>query len=92
MFRQKRKITRIRCINPHPNQGTGNHGLEVNVKSNGGCFETSKATIHAEPACTIDGVGDDCVANMPGSIAPTAAIGLTAATLLHGLVLANKGN
>ena len=46
----------------------------------GGCFETSVPTTHAEPTYEIDGVIHYCVANMPGAVARTSTIGLTNAT------------
>jgi alanine dehydrogenase len=57
----------------------------------GGCFETSKATTHAEPVYTIDGVVHYCVANMPGAVPYTSTYALNAATLPHAIALANKG-
>ena len=57
----------------------------------GGCFETSKATTHAEPTYVVDGVVHYCVANMPGAVAKTSSFALNNATLQHGLSLANKG-
>ena len=57
----------------------------------GGCFETSKPTTHAEPTFVIDGVIHYCVANMPGAVARTSTIALTNATLPYALELANKG-
>lgn len=57
----------------------------------GGCFETSKATTHADPVYTIDGVVHYCVANMPGAVPYTSTYALNAATLPYALQLANKG-
>ena len=57
----------------------------------GGCFETSKATTHAEPTYVVDGVVHYCVANMPGAVARTSSYALNNATLRYGLALANKG-
>jgi alanine dehydrogenase len=57
----------------------------------GGCFETSHATTHAEPTFVVDGVVHYCVANMPGAVARTSTFALNNATLGHGLALANKG-
>ena len=57
----------------------------------GGCFETSKATTHAEPTYVVDGVVHYCVANMPGAVAKTSSYALNNATLGHGLALANRG-
>jgi len=57
----------------------------------GGCFETSHATTHAEPTYVVDGVVHYCVANMPGAVARTSTFALNNATLPHALALANKG-
>jgi alanine dehydrogenase len=57
----------------------------------GGCFETSKATTHAEPIYDVDGIMHYCVANMPGAVARTSTIALGNATLPFMLALANKG-
>ncbi len=57
----------------------------------GGCFETSKATTHADPIYIIDGVVHYCVANMPGAVPKTSSYALNNATLRHGLALADKG-
>jgi alanine dehydrogenase len=57
----------------------------------GGCFETSKATTHADPVYTIDGVIHYCVANMPGAVPRTSTFALNNATLPFVLALANKG-
>jgi alanine dehydrogenase len=57
----------------------------------GGCFETSKATTHADPIYTIDGVVHYCVANMPGAVPKTSTKALTNATLPYAVQIANKG-
>ncbi|MDG4854136.1 MAG: alanine dehydrogenase [Mesorhizobium sp.] len=57
----------------------------------GGCFETSHATTHADPTYEVDGVIHYCVANMPGAVPVTSAHALNNATLHHGLQLADKG-
>ena len=57
----------------------------------GGCFETSHATTHAEPTYVVDGVVHYCVANMPGAVARTSTFALGNATLQHALALADKG-
>jgi len=57
----------------------------------GGCFENSRPTTHAEPTFVIDGVVHYCVANMPGAVARTSTFALNNATLPFGLALANKG-
>ena len=57
----------------------------------GGCFETSKATTHADPTYIVDDVVHYCVANMPGAVARTSTFALNNATLPFTLALANKG-
>jgi alanine dehydrogenase len=57
----------------------------------GGCFETSHATTHADPTYDVDGVIHYCVANMPGAVPVTSSHALNNATLPFGLALANKG-
>ncbi|AFO92694.1 alanine dehydrogenase Ald [Phaeobacter inhibens] len=57
----------------------------------GGCFETSKATTHADPIYEVDGIMHYCVANMPGAVARTSTQALGNATLPFLLNLANKG-
>ena len=57
----------------------------------GGCFETSKATTHADPTYIVDGVVHYCVANMPGAVARTSTYALNNVTLPHALRIANKG-
>jgi alanine dehydrogenase len=57
----------------------------------GGCFETSHATTHAEPTYVVDGVVHYCVANMPGGVARTSTFALNNATINHAVALANKG-
>jgi alanine dehydrogenase len=57
----------------------------------GGCFETSKPTIHADPTFLVDGVIHYCVANMPGAVARTSTFALTNATYPFVEVLANRG-
>lgn len=57
----------------------------------GGCFETSHATTHAEPTYVVDNVVHYCVTNMPGAVARTSAFALNNATIRHALALADKG-
>ena len=57
----------------------------------GGCFETSHATTHAEPTYVVDGVVHYCVANMPGAVARTSTFALNNATIGPGLALADQG-
>lgn len=57
----------------------------------GGCFETSRPTTHAEPTYVEEGVVHYCVTNMPGAVARTSTYALTNATLPFVLALAQKG-
>lgn len=57
----------------------------------GGCFETSRPTTHADPTYEVDGIIHYCVANMPGAVPLTSSQALNNATLPFGLALANKG-
>ena len=57
----------------------------------GGCFETSRPTTHADPTYLVDGVVHYCVTNMPGAVARTSAVALNNATLPFTLQLANRG-
>jgi len=58
----------------------------------GGCFETSKATTHADPTYVVDDVVHYCVANMPGAVAQTSAYALNNSTLPYVLDLADRGH
>ncbi len=57
----------------------------------GGCFETSKPTTHADPVYVVDDVVHYCVANMPGAVPYTSTLALTNATLPYAIQLANQG-
>ena len=57
----------------------------------GGCFETSKPTTHAEPTFVVDGVVHYCVTNMPGAVPRTSTFALTNATLPYVRALADHG-
>ena len=57
----------------------------------GGCFETSKPTTHAEPTYIIDDVVHYCVTNMPGAVPRTSTFALTNETLPFIKSLANSG-
>ncbi|HEX2887836.1 alanine dehydrogenase [Vineibacter terrae] len=57
----------------------------------GGCFETSRPTTHADPTYVVDGIIHYCVANMPGAVPLTSSHALNHATLPFGLRLAAKG-
>lgn len=57
----------------------------------GGCFETSHPTTHAEPVYKVDGILHYCVANIPGAVPFTSTLALTNATLPYAVKLANMG-
>ena len=57
----------------------------------GGCFETSRPTTHAEPTFVVDGVVHYCVTNMPGAVSRTSTFALTNATLPYVKALATHG-
>jgi alanine dehydrogenase len=57
----------------------------------GGCFETSHPTTHADPTYVVDGVVHYCVANMPGGVPRTSTYALNNVTLPFVVALAEKG-
>jgi alanine dehydrogenase len=57
----------------------------------GGCFETSRPTTHAEPTYIMEDIVHYCVANMPGAVARTSTYALNNATLPHALRIADLG-
>ena len=57
----------------------------------GGCFETSRPTTHADPTFMVDGVVHYCVTNMPGAVPRTSTFALTNATLPYVKALAGLG-
>ena len=57
----------------------------------GGCFETSKPTTHADPTFVVDGIVHYCVANMPGAVARTSTYALNNVTLPHAMRIARDG-
>ncbi|MDP3174048.1 MAG: alanine dehydrogenase [Phenylobacterium sp.] len=69
---------------------TGSVLVDVSIDQ-GGCFETSRPTTHADPTYVVDGVVHYCVANMPGAAPRTASEALGHATLPFGLALADHG-
>lgn len=69
---------------------TGSVVVDVAIDQ-GGCFETSRATTHAEPTFECEGVIHYCVANMPGAVPSTSTQALNNATLPFVVALANKG-
>ncbi|HMA14600.1 MAG TPA: alanine dehydrogenase [Kiloniellaceae bacterium] len=58
----------------------------------GGCFETSRGTTHADPTYVEEGCVHYCVTNMPGAVARTSTFALNNATLPFTLALADKGH
>jgi alanine dehydrogenase len=58
----------------------------------GGCFETSRPTTHAEPTFLVDNVVHYCVTNMPGAVARTSTFALNNATLPYVIALAELGS
>ncbi len=67
-------------------------GVLVDISiDQGGCFETSRPTTHAEPTYTVDGVVHYCVTNMPGAVPRTSTFALTNATLPFAKALARLG-
>jgi alanine dehydrogenase len=57
----------------------------------GGCFEDSRPTTHAEPTYQVHNSIFYCVANMPGAVPHTSTYALTNVTLPYAVALANKG-
>jgi len=57
----------------------------------GGCFESSHPTTHADPVYSVHGVIHYCVANIPGAVPMTSTLALTNATFPYALALANNG-
>lgn len=57
----------------------------------GGSFETSRPTTHADPIYEVDGIIHYCVTNMPGAVPYTSTLALTNTTIKYALDLANKG-
>jgi alanine dehydrogenase len=57
----------------------------------GGCFETSHPTTHADPVFEVDGIIHYCVANMPGAVARTSAFALNNVTLPFVMKIAKLG-
>jgi alanine dehydrogenase len=57
----------------------------------GGCFEDSRPTTHADPTYQVHGSVFYCVANMPGAVPHTSTYALTNVTLPYAVELANRG-
>jgi alanine dehydrogenase len=69
---------------------TGTVMVDVAIDQ-GGCFETSKETTHADPTYVVDGIVHYAVSNMPGALPRTSTIALTNATLPYALTIADLG-
>lgn len=74
----------LKCMKP------GSVMVDVAIDQ-GGCFETSRPTTHAEPVYEVDGIVHYCVANIPGAVPCTSTLALTNATLPYALRLADAG-
>ncbi len=57
----------------------------------GGCFEDSRPTTHADPTYPVHDAVFYCVANMPGAVPHTSTYALTNVTLPYAVELANRG-
>ena len=57
----------------------------------GGCCQSSHVTTHDDPIYIEEGIVHYCVGNMPGAVARTSTIALTATTLPYGLLIADLG-
>jgi len=57
----------------------------------GGCFEDSRPTTHADPTYLVHNSVFYCVANMPGSVPHTSTYALTNVTIPYAVELANRG-
>jgi alanine dehydrogenase len=69
---------------------TGAVVVDVSIDQ-GGCFETSRETTHADPTYTVEDVVHYAVTNMPGAVPKTSTLALTNATLPYAIEIANKG-
>ena len=64
--------------------------IDVSIDQ-GGCFESSRESTHADPTYCIDGVVHYAVSNMPGALPRTSTLALTNATLPYVLQIADSG-
>jgi alanine dehydrogenase len=81
-----RLLTRETISNMRP----GSVVVDISIDQ-GGCFETSRPTTHAEPTYIVDDVVHYCVTNMPGAVPRTSAFALNNVTLRFVRALADKG-
>ena len=77
-----------RAMVPHDKPGAVMVDISIDQ---GGCFETSRPTTHADPTFVVDGVVHYCVTNMPGAVPRTSTFALTNATLPYVKALAASG-
>ncbi|MDR1562933.1 MAG: alanine dehydrogenase [Dysgonamonadaceae bacterium] len=84
------KAPRLITKNMLPLLSKGSVLVDVAIDQ-GGCFETSRPTTHANPVYEVDGIIHYCVANIPGAVPMTSTAALTNATLPYALSLANLG-
>jgi alanine dehydrogenase len=79
-------------VTAHHIRGMRRGSVVVDVAiDQGGCFETSRPTTHADPTYIVDGVVHYCVANMPGAVPKTSTYALNHATLPFVQQIANRG-
>ncbi|MDQ2783345.1 MAG: alanine dehydrogenase, partial [Actinomycetota bacterium] len=69
---------------------TGSVLVDISIDQ-GGCFEDSRPTTHADPTYPVHGSVFYCVANMPGAVPHTSTYALTNVTLPYAVELANLG-
>jgi alanine dehydrogenase len=69
---------------------TGSVLVDISIDQ-GGCFETSRPTSHADPTYVVDDVVHYCVSNMPGGVPRTSTFALTNVTLPFVRALADSG-
>jgi alanine dehydrogenase len=77
-----------RCLLPRMKPGAVVVDISIDQ---GGCFETSRPTMHREPTYVVDGVVHYCVTNMPGAVGRTSTQALCNATLPYMRELAGLG-
>jgi alanine dehydrogenase len=69
---------------------TGSVLVDISIDQ-GGCFETSHVTTHADPTYVLHGVVHYCVGNMPGAVPRTSTYALTNVTLPYVIEIADRG-
>jgi len=84
------KAPRLVQRNDLPLMQPGSVIIDVAIDQ-GGCFETSRATTHAEPTYIVDGIIHYCVGNMPGAVSRTSTSALCNATFPWAMAIAKHG-